>query len=369
MKGLLHIDLDLTGNHGLLIHEVMRFLDSGAGQHGVTFELTEDQFKLLQKKCETIALEQEDAIKEAVISNKFEKKSSDQTMIYPYEHCSLSIFAAERAKAKQEKREPRLKSFEITLSLDSGLSLEKSHTCKTIALLLLEDVLTKEQIQRLTEQGKHPAIPKHSGHMEDIYLHTSGPLRQHKKKSGEIVFYRDVSDPEVKLYWTLPPQELDPLSKDTLKQFKISETYLKKVKISVSQLQRLEWLLRNSVIPKQLDNLKQEVINQMIGYYQEFALLSLITRDNVDKEMTKKLQQVDEFFMDCYNLAISCSRSLDDKPLGLVITYLPQKDKQMLCKILGRTYIEESYLCQNGNSFFRNPDSETKFSNVLQYLF
>lgn len=49
LKIKMGLDVDLIGNHGMLRHEELRFLDQGYGLRGVTFELTKDDFELLQK--------------------------------------------------------------------------------------------------------------------------------------------------------------------------------------------------------------------------------------------------------------------------------------------------------------------------------
>src|ERR1700722_15753039 len=54
LKIMFRLDLAFTGTHGMLKHEEMRYLDGGKGLHGATFELTEEKFIELQKKCEKI---------------------------------------------------------------------------------------------------------------------------------------------------------------------------------------------------------------------------------------------------------------------------------------------------------------------------
>ena len=67
LKIRMGLDIDLQDNHGMLRHEEIRYLDLGCGLHGTTFELTREQFDLLQKKCQDMAAEQDQAINEVVV--------------------------------------------------------------------------------------------------------------------------------------------------------------------------------------------------------------------------------------------------------------------------------------------------------------
>ena len=64
LKIRIGLDIDLKGNHGMLRREDLRYLDAGYGLHGVTFELSKENFESLKQKCKTMAEEQEKAIKE-----------------------------------------------------------------------------------------------------------------------------------------------------------------------------------------------------------------------------------------------------------------------------------------------------------------
>src|SRR5690349_653229 len=61
LKIKLGLDVDLNGNHGMLRHEEVRFMDLGCGLHGVTFELTEAKFNELQARCKKMVADQEQA--------------------------------------------------------------------------------------------------------------------------------------------------------------------------------------------------------------------------------------------------------------------------------------------------------------------
>lgn len=271
IKLLFGLDVDLVGNHGMLRHEEIRYLDAGRGLHGTTFQLTQEQFNTLEKNCKQMERDQDQAIKDYVEPRGLKGKPPEETRIYPYEDISPEIFRAEKEKAAQEHREPRLQPFELNPSFNlRGLGFETAHTCKSQAIKLLSTVLTQQQIDRLTENGHHPTVPRFSGKMEDIYLHSSGPLRVHTKKSGEQVFYRDAQDADVALYWTLPPQELE-ATEETMKRFKLDEQTCVEIKTMIRKLQGIEWVLRNSkASTPESEPIKQELIKHTIEQYTQF---------------------------------------------------------------------------------------------------
>ncbi|WP_277619310.1 hypothetical protein [Legionella norrlandica] len=258
-----------------------------------------------------------------------------------------------------------------------GPSLALSHTCKTQSLSLLSYVLSKEQIERLTEYGKHPTLPRFSGVMEPIFLHSTGPLRQHKKSSGKIVYYRDFKDPEVKLYWTVPPQELEALSEDTIKLFEVDAEYSEEIKTVVRRLQQLEWLLRNAPIPPKYRQYQGELINKVIECYRAFAIiepkqekpkisglygwaLSLFSapRNEEERKLQDKIRKAKWLFNSIYmamDLQINDNAPMEntipyneeidedrfENIAESVVSYLPEQDKINLCKIIGRNYCKD----------------------------
>lgn len=394
LKLQIGLDVDFTGNHGMLRHEETRFLDAGHGLHGVTFELTQEQFELLQKKCTTMDSEQQSAIKEVVDSLKLERKDPKKTRIYPYEQYSLVIYELERKKALEEKRESRLKPFDFQLSFDlSGLNLKKSHTCKSQGLTLLNGILSQEQIARLTEHGQHPTIPRYSGNTEKLFLHSTGPLLQHEKSNGDVVYYRDAKDPDVKLYWTLPPQEIEVLSEETSKNFLVDEEYCDEVKVVISRLQRLEWLFRNAPLPEKYHQYKEDLLEELVDLYQSFSVidtkqdkqkisgfqgyaLSLfsIPRGEHEKSLQSKIKQAKMIFNMLYMAIIDHWEIGEEllKPMSIVpveqesmtnsesyhtppetiASYLCLEDKIALCEIVGRHYCEEDVMEHSEVEYF-----------------
>lgn len=401
LKIRMGLDVDLVGNHGMLRHEELRYLDLGCGLHGASFELTKEQFEQLQQKCLERVNQQENAIKEIVEPLGIKGKPPEKTRIYAYEEFSPDIYKWEKIRAQQQGREPRLQPFEIRLSWGwSGPTLAQSNTCKTQSLSLLKNVLSEEQISRLTDGGKHPTVPRYSGPMEPIYLHSTGPLRQHKKSAGNIVYYRDFKDSEVKLYWTVPPQVIEALSEDTIKLFEIDNEYCNSVKTVVRKLQRLEWMLRNATVPEQYNEYKDALINRVINHYKSFSIIeprknsktisgiqgffySLLSlpRDEEEMSLQEKIGRAKILFNQLYMAIVDkmkivdkypmerdedCILELDsivhENPLEAVANYLSVNDQKTLCNIIGRNY------CVDDDSDEEFSEEDIHESKEMEYL-
>lgn len=345
LKIRLGLDVDFLGNHGMLRHEDLRFLETGFGLHGVTFEVTEEKFNLLQQKCQKMAVEQDDAINEIVEVLKIKAKDPENTRIYPYENLSPHILAFEKAKAHQENRSSRLKRFELKPRLTLwGPTINQSRTCKSQIIKILNGILTSDQMLRLTMNGVHPTAPRYSGPMENMYLHSSGPLRQHKKSSGQIVYYRDFQDEGVDLHWTLPPQEIEALSDETLDLLAVSDVYCEEIKLAIGRLQQLEWLFINAKLPEEYQMYRETLIQCIRECFTQFSSVKFCNMNIVEK-----LKNVENLFSSLYaaiadGWAFHTDSTTDEEdyynPFEALAAYLTIKDKQKLCSIIGRSYLE-----------------------------
>jgi len=354
-KIALGLDVDLTGNHGMLRHEDIRSLDAGCGLHGSTFELVAEKFNALQAKCKQMVAEQEQAINDIVKPLNLHGKTENQTRIYPFEHLSQHIYALEKEKAKEEHRPARLQRF--------ALSFTEPRTCKMQVLELLDGILSAVQIKRLTGQSKRTS--RLSGPMEKIFLHSSGPTRQHTKKSGEVVYFRDGRDEGVKLHWTFPPQEMETISGETRRFFKIPDEHCHAIKKVVSKLQRLEWLFMNTTFENEKClPYRDEMLLLLKDYYEGFAhieakkyrplsnnwsnsFLQLLSqpRDEDEKILMEKLESATCFLNTIYAAVVDNwdtkgeENDLEDD-LEILAAYLPMEKKKQLCSILARSYLE-----------------------------
>ena len=93
------LDIDLTDNHGMLRHEQIRSLDMGKGVHGITFELTEEQFFILEDRCKKQASLQQQAIDD--YTKGIKGKSPKSTRLYPQEAMSKQIYRLEKTRAHE----------------------------------------------------------------------------------------------------------------------------------------------------------------------------------------------------------------------------------------------------------------------------
>lgn len=348
IKHNLGLDTDFYGNHGMLYPEKMRYLERGCGLHGVTFELTEAKFKVLQEKCHQMEQDQNDAINDAVRDLNL-KPASGRVRNYQYEHESQRIYQHELKKAQDEQRSPRLHEFSLFFWMGA-------HTCKAQILKLLYGVITPEQYQRI--MGWHLAVPRLSGTMENIYLHSTGPLSQHQKRSGQMAHYRKAAD--AKLYWTLAPQEVETLSQDTYHLFKIHAEHCEEVKHIIRQLQKLEWFFRDAILADVFTVHRNNLIEKIVRLYESFATLepkksqvakndwssfwrwmASQPRDVDEKILIDKMNQAKGFIHSLY-MAVVDNWDLDtisQDPEALV-QCLNEGQQKELCELIGRAFIK-----------------------------
>lgn len=251
-----------------------------------------------------------------------------------------------------------------------------SRTCKSQVIELLATVLSESQIARLTENGKHPTIPRFSGPMEKIYLHSVGPLRQHTTHSGDKLYFRNANDAGVELHWTLPPQEIE-ADEETMQRFKIEEPYCHEVKSLVSKLQQLEWVFRNAKLPEEFSEVRQRLVDEIITSYTEFFDIQSKPKKSDEKtkswldrmffstphpyyaDLQEKIELSKMLLNSLYmaavdNWTLDLSRPFEDdqvdettetenqdgytNPYEALAAYLSEEDKKKMCSILGRTY-------------------------------
>lgn len=361
-KFFTRLHVDLQGNHGFFGPEKTHHLDRGAGLHGHSFELSHEQFHQLQSQCEAMFAAQNQAIEEVVIEERLTPKPAGTIKHYPWEHHSRIIFAREQNKALAEGRLSRLTGYNLNISPGLyGLSFEGSHTCKTQAIRLLTGVLTPEQIEQLIAWEQHPTIPRLCGYLESVHLHSQGPLSVHQKASGQRVYFRDGRHPDVKLYWTIPPQSLETSNPETLEKLIINADECKQVKNIVQALQATEWLLLNAASPVCC----QELVAKIVAHYEVFSILDndstvsslsdfsgfLLATLSFAAEKKQRLrcniekaqQLADALYQATLEKSFSYSFFGEDSSRSAhlvqsVMAGLSEKDKYALCQIFARDY-------------------------------
>jgi len=385
VKKVVKMDVDFRGNHGMLVHEKARWLDRGDGAiHGVTFQVSEEDFNRLEERCQKFAKAQNDAIDEAALALGLKVDPDYPYRIYPLEKYSRQIYDYEKAQAEKEGRSSRLQPFEFWLSMTlGGLSLRHSYVCKSGVLAMLETVLTEPQIKRLTENNNHPTIPRYSGALENLYLYSEGPLNWNKH---EKQYFRKLDTPGVKLYWTLPPQEIEMHGRQNENLLKISSTYRADAKAIINQLQRLEWLFINANVGELLKEKKEKLLERIREHYKAFSIVPEKPRNNAPKtswtdyalsifslprdqdeaELLKHIKRGKALVNSLYFASTLSDINIDDNassfelsaeeqralapyladdheisylhPLDVMASYLNPNDKKELCEIAGRSY-------------------------------
>jgi len=354
VKIKLGMDVDFTNNHGMLRREP-KGLDLGMGLQGLSYEVTQENFERLQKRGADIVEGQNAAIEEA--ADYLGLMPAKTYRIYPYELDSALIYQVEKKKALKEGRESRLNRFELRLTWDSILpGLDHSYNCKSQVVDLLALVLNPKDIQEI--RNTHPTIPRYSGDMEPILLHSTGPLSQ-RSKGGDTIFYRDGLNPEVRLSWTLPPQKVKALSPDTQCLFAIHRDHCAQVISIVKRLQRLEWLLINAKLAEQYHTYKEELIQEIRTHYRAFSFIQpkddtksfgitglaywffSLPRDKDEDQLMKKINAASHLLNSLYMAAVEKWRITPDKftpAMEAVVAYLPETEQRKLCRLLGRSY-------------------------------
>lgn len=358
IKKNLSLDVSFLGNHGKFRHEDTRYLDRGHGLHGHTYELNQTQYEQLAAHLKKLESDENAAIEEA--ATHFQLKPQSEFRIYPYEAWSKQIFQFEKKQAENENKEPRLRAFEIRPGLRyswSPVHFHKAKTCKSRAVEALSVVLTPEQLRELTEQS--PTIPRRSGKKEDILLHSEGDLQKHKKKSGEITHYRPkLGEQGIRVFWSVPPQLIDALSTESAQRLMIDKSNCEKIKILVSQLQQIQWVLLDAKLPNNLVIAQQQaVINDLNTVSQYFSTIPTNTQsadsstgvnlslfnhgldaktplDNTESKIAKMQQILDALYD-------AITKTDDNHPTLSFVKHLNHADIKRICGILERPYSDE----------------------------
>lgn len=330
LKQAIHLDIDLQNNHGLLKIEELRYLDVGYGLRGVTFDISFEQFCQLKANCRNLIAGQAQATKEAI------ERLSTGT----YTPNSKEIFQEEMRRAKLESRPSRLKPFEFRLCLDSaGLTLNNSHSCKSLALDLLRDIgIEQKYLDDLTQQNSSKAIPRNSGYLEPIFLHSTGPAREHiSERTGKITLFRTWQDKQAKLFWTLPPQLLMNANPKLETLFYLPDIYEEKVKSVIKRLQALQKIVENVAPTDATKEFVQRLVAHINKLYDVFAVILSSNRKAV---ISKKITEVESFFDDIHSAIIDDWD--DEKEPAFIVAKFAESEQRAICKLIERPYMRWS---------------------------
>jgi hypothetical protein len=222
-----------------------------------------------------------------------------------------------------------------------------------------------------------------SSKMENLLLHSEGPLEVHTKENGEKVYFRNGENPDVKLVWSVPPQKIDSLKGNETKAcFAVDSEYQGEVKAIVSKLQRLEWLVLNAKVPEKYSEYQARLVERIRDCYQAFSVIvpelkapkvsgwlgsyySLFSiPKNKEQAYLKENMEYAKSLINALYIAVVDGAEIDDllppEPAVIVLkdeddsnnlttpenslealaAYLPEETQKKLCRIIGRNYCE-----------------------------
>jgi len=259
--------------------------------HGVTIEITEEQYIALKTNFQKTVTEQDNVFAEMV-----SRLHKDPNQIKPIE-----IYQEEVKAAESEARAPRLTQFNICPSLSSqGLTFEHPNNCKTKLIHALKEVkIPDKSLTSIANNSSNLApLPRMSGEMEDIFLHSVGNKYSWKDPdTNQITFFRKWEE-KSKLFWTLPPLVVRQQENET-KLFDISPLLLTRIKDTISKLQGLEWVVVNAKM-KEANEIKRNKLTDYIT--QLYSFFSTLTLTTDAAEIQKHLEKCDDLFFGLYRV-------------------------------------------------------------------
>jgi len=272
-KKSLGFDLDFQGGFGILKVEEMRYLDLGYALHGLSFEIEVAQYKKLKNLCEHIILDQEKAVNEAKLNLKHLNRE-------PLLH---EIFEEEKRCAEFTQRKSRLRPFKICLSVNSsGLSLNESFNCKTMAMEIMREIgIPEEHLNSLTQKNASPSLPIYSGELEDIYFHSVGARHEFQSgPSGMMTLFKKWGDS--KLFWSLPPQRIaNSREGNNIEyynhEYTLPSEWVKQIKQTISRLQQIENVVAQAKIDYQYESYRYVLLRKVGELYEKFSTMNAQT--------------------------------------------------------------------------------------------
>ena len=351
------INLDLIGNHGMLIDEQTDWLDKGGYAQGVSIEIYPEQAEAIYKKCEMKKKQQYIAIEEAIPTLK-NIDTKNNFKYYPQEKHSYQIFQQELKRAREKSEEPRLYPFGVKFSLSFDGLFKDSNNCKTGALDILKGIIPSEHLLRLTENGAYPVRPGRSGPMEDILLHSTGQLSTRKSKEGIKIYRKD--GPGTNLYWTIPPQEVIRLPISSFPP-PIEPKLCSKMKASAKKLQTLEWILQYAILDDlkikessmssdKIESFRQHLIKQIVQCYEAFSYIEdkqkepraglFEKKDLKTTRIENNLLEAEKIFENLYLALTNIKKSNAATESEIFLNFLSKKDLEKIFSVINHVKVK-----------------------------
>jgi hypothetical protein len=227
-KYMAGLDVDLSGGHGELRKEKMRYID-GNGIHGLSFDITKEKYGALLALFEQRMSAEKEAIKAA---NEYYKKMR-------IEPNGQNRLIRERAVAEITGSELRLKRFDITLNINAkGIDSSQSYDCKNYALEFLFEtsIITEEDRKKILGNSFRHGLPRFNGvSIHPLRLVSTGESQRRMAPSSTCSKYSR-SWEKNKLFLATSPIYMNSSKSDILAN-KIQQKKIKKVLTYAHQLE------------------------------------------------------------------------------------------------------------------------------------
>lgn len=318
-KTYLQLGYDFTNSFGELKEEELRYLDVGKGLHVKVFSISDDQYQKLISIIQKRIHDQQEAIKEKTqeLQNRNLKVNSK------------AIF-----KEELKRNEPRLKPFNITPSIGiTGLTLDKSITCKSLIIELLREInIPSSELDLLTNNSK--TIPRFSGKLEEVVLHSVGHINLHQsKRTGQLHFFRQWRN--AKLYCSLPLQNIVGESSNVRTFFYVPEDVAQISRKYIYQLQEIDKIVSGTEIDSKYKNYKNAYLERLHEIIDLFAIVK------IGKDY-KEINDVANYFLSASYFVMCDPKTYFDDPENYV-GILADEVKERICNAMGRTLVEDDY--------------------------
>ena len=276
IKYIVDLQIDLSGGHGELRKEKMRHID-GNGIHGLSFNISEEQFKALLALFEKRMAAEKEAIQDA----------NAYYLQHGIKPDGQNRLLRERELAEATESEPRLKPFDITMSINTkGIDSSKSHDCKNYALEFLRetDIITTEDYNKILGNNFIHGFPRFNGvSIHPLRLVSTGEPHHYNSTTAKSSKYSRSWEDENQLFWATFPIFMDSTKSDIL----ANNIQQKKIKKVLTEARQLEAKLLHKIQEITLTTVRQQSITNVDNFEQRRVIL---------QEQLKKVQSIYELF-------------------------------------------------------------------------
>lgn len=318
-KAWMKLGYDFTNSFGELQEEKLRFLDVGTGIKGKVFAIDDDQYQKLLTIINQRLLDQREAIEE--ISNELKQK-----------HIKVNSKAIFKEELKRKK--PRLKRFDLKVSLGWPiLNLNSAQTCKTLLIEILEEIgIPKAELSSLTASSQ--AIPRFSGKLDDIVLHSIGKINRYESANKPVSFFRQWKD-DAKLYCSFPLQNVVGATSNVKSFFYVKPNVAEISKKYLAQLQAIEKIVQATEVDEKYLKYKNNYLARLREVADAFAIVRAGTDYN-------ELNDAANYFLSASYFVVCDPKNNFDEP-EYFVGILPYDVREQICAAMGKTLVDEYF--------------------------